>query len=102
MNLVKSNFEILHAQNKKKEKKEKYEDVKNAILLSQGIIIGSIIISFIMSLFIPELGILSRIFFIILTFIMAISNYFIYKKISYSIMYLIVGIGFIVGTLLGV
>jgi len=88
--------------NKKNVKNNKFENVKQAIFLSQGIMIGTILISFIASWFVPELFFLCRLFFIVLTFIMSVSNYLIYKKIGLSILYFIIGVGFIVGTLLGV
>ncbi len=107
MSLVKSSYEKLKEESKKKTvkknvKKDKYEDVKQAFLLSQGIILGSILISFVASWFVPEMFFLCRLFFIVLTFIMSVSNYLIYKKIGLSIVYFLVGVGFIVGTLLGV
>ncbi len=103
MILVKSSYEKMKDENNKKNvKNNKFENVKQAIFLSQGIMIGTILISFIASWFVPELFFLCRLFFIVLTFIMSVSNYLIYKKIGLSILYFIIGVGFIVGTLLGV
>ena len=97
--VMKSNLEALN--NKKGKEKIELKKVQEIALLSQALIIVAIIISFIMSRYIPELNLLMNIYLIILSFVMAYTNYSIYKKKSMCILYVVFGIIIISSILLG-
>lgn len=88
---MKSNLEPLK-NNKKNNPKIELKKVQEIALLSQALIIAAIIISFIMSRFIPELTILMNTYLVILSLIMAYTSYTIYKKKSISILYIVFGL----------
>ncbi len=89
---MKSNLEPLKYSKKNSNPKIELKKVQEIALLSQALIIMAIIISFIMSRFIPELTILMNTYLVILSFIMAYTSYTIYKKKSISILYIVFGI----------
>lgn len=88
---MKSNLEPLK-NNKKNNPKIELKKVQEIALLGQALIICAIIISFIMSRFIPELTILMNIYLVLLSMIMAYTSYTIYKKKSISILYIVFGL----------
>lgn len=87
---MKSNLEPLR--NSKKNPKIELKQVQEIALLGQALIIVAIIISFIMSRFIPELTIIMNTYLVILSFIMAYTSYSIYKRKSMSILYIVFGL----------
>ena len=87
---MKSNLESI--KNNKNSSKIELKKVQEIALLSQAMIICAIIISFIISRFIPELTILMNIYLVILSLIMAYTNYSIYKKKNMSILYIVFGV----------
>ena len=88
---MKSNLEPLK-NNKKNSPKIELKKAQEIALLSQAMIICAIIISFIMSRFIPELTIIMNSYLVILSFIMAYTSYSIYKRKGMSILYIVFGI----------
>lgn len=88
---MKTNLEPLK-NNKNNNPKIELKKVQEIALLGQAMIICAIIISFIMSRFIPELTILMNIYLVILSFIMAYTSYSIYKRKSISVLYIVFGI----------
>lgn len=88
---MKSNLEPLK-NNKKNSPKIELKKVHEIALLGQALIITAIIISFIMSRFIPELTIIMNIYLVILSFVMAYTSYSIYKRKNMSILYIIFGL----------
>lgn len=89
---MKSNLEPLMNNKKKNNQKIELKQVQEIALLGQALIITAIIISFIMSRFIPELTIIMNIYLVILSFIMAYTSYSIYKRKSTSILYIVFGL----------
>lgn len=87
---MKSNLEPLR--NSKKSPKIELKQVQEIALLGQALIIVAIIISFIMSRFIPELTIIMNTYLVILSFIIAYTSYSIYKRKSMSILYIVFGL----------
>ncbi len=87
---MKNNLEPLK-NNKKNNSKIELKKVQEIALLGQAMIICAIIISFIISRFIPELKILMNIYLVMLSLIMAYTSYSIYKRKSISILYIIFG-----------
>lgn len=97
---MKSNLEPLKT--KKDDKKIKLSQVQEIALIWQAIIIVAVIISFIMSRYIVELSLLMNLYLVILSFIMAYTNYTIYKKKSITFLYLIFGIIILGSIIVGV
>lgn len=89
---MKSNLEPLKNNKKNNNSKIELKKVQELALLSQAIMIFVIIVSFIMSRYIPELTILMNIYLVLLSLIMAYTNYTIYKKKSICILYIVFGI----------
>lgn len=88
---MKSNLEPL-MNNKKNNPKIELKKVQEIALLCQALIITAIIISFIMSRFIPELTIIMNTYLVILSFVMAYTTYSIYKRKKMSLLYIIFGL----------
>lgn len=87
----------------KKEKQEiELTKFQSILLLSQALMMMALIISYVMSLFIVELKLLWQIYLILLTIIMAMSNYSISKNKKVSILYLAIGLLFLIGIIIGV
>ncbi len=96
---MKSNLQI---NNKKDNKKIELNKIQKIALLSQLLLIFAIIVSFIMSRYVIELTLLMNTYLVILAFVMAYTNYTIYKRKSISIIYLILGAVILVDILLGI
>lgn len=88
---MKSNLEPLK-NNKKNNPKIELKKVQEIALLGQAMIIAAIIISFIMSRFIPEITMIMNCYLVILSFIMAYTSYSIYKRKNMSILYIVFGL----------
>lgn len=86
---------------KKTKEKIELKKVQEIALLSQALIIVAIVISFIMSRYVPELTLLMNIYLVILAFVMAYTNYSIYKKKGICILYIVFAIIIISSILLG-
>lgn len=85
----------------KKNNKIDLKQVQEIALLSQALMIFAIIVSFIMSRYIPELTILMNIYLVILSFIMAYTNYTTYKKKGICALYIVFGIIILLSTIMG-
>lgn len=89
---MKSNLEPLKNSKKSKGQKIELKQVQEIALLSQALMIFAIVVAFIMSRYIPELTIIMNIYLVLLAFIMAYTNYTIYKNKKLSILYIVFGI----------
>lgn len=97
---MKSNLEPLKNSKKNNTVKIELKKVQELALLSQAIMIFAIIVAFIMSRYIPELTMLMNIYLVILSLIMAYTNYSIYKKKSICILYIVFGIIILAGIIM--